>query len=275
MPIKSILTWVDHSEHAKARLDMAVAAAKRFDAHLSVASICFLPEIPVDIDSMAYAMPDFEAMREGARKEADSLARDAAAKIQAEAMRGDAFPLTTTAAGFAREIGQKARYVDLVVLARPDLANQESIARQVFEGALFDGAAAVLVSTADANLKPERVMIAWDGGPSVMRAVRRAHPFLEAAREIEIVLVEATAPQAKSGEDFAMMLSRYGLSGTITRVPADGRTDAEALKQHQVESGAEFVVMGAFGHSPFRETILGGVTRDFPGLAGCPVLLAH
>jgi len=71
------------------------------------------------------------------------------------------------------------------------------------------------------------------------------------------------------------MLSRYDLSTSITRVASDDRTDAEALKRHQIESGADFMVSGAYGHSRFRELLLGGVTRDLPGISTVPLFMAH
>jgi nucleotide-binding universal stress UspA family protein len=38
---------------------------------------------------------------------------------------------------------------------------------------------------------------------------------------------------------------------------------------------AELLVMGAYGHSRFREAILGGATRDMLENAQVPVFLAH
>jgi len=37
----------------------------------------------------------------------------------------------------------------------------------------------------------------------------------------------------------------------------------------------DFLVMGAYGHGRWRETIFGGVTRFLLGEIGIPVLLAH
>lgn len=275
MPVKSVLTWVDRSEHAHGRVSAAVAVAARFDAHLSVAAVCFEPDIPVSVHAAVPVLPEVDMFRERAETEARALVAETTERLDAEGVRSDVFPLVTTLGGLPARIGRRARYVDLVVLSQADMTRPEIAARHVFEGALFDGIAAVLVCGQDAKLQPQRAMIAWDGGPAAMRAVRRAHPFLAQAKEIEIVLVDPTAEQAQSAEELAVMLSRYGLTPGIVRVPADDRTDAEALAQHQIESGAEFTVMGAFGHSPFREIVLGGVTRDLPGLTHCPLLLVH
>ena len=42
-----------------------------------------------------------------------------------------------------------------------------------------------------------------------------------------------------------------------------------------VETGAGLVVMGAYGHSRFREYVVGGVTREFLADFPVPVLSAH
>ena len=39
--------------------------------------------------------------------------------------------------------------------------------------------------------------------------------------------------------------------------------------------GADLLVMGGYGHSRFRELLLGGVTRHIIEHAKMPVLLAH
>jgi nucleotide-binding universal stress UspA family protein len=39
--------------------------------------------------------------------------------------------------------------------------------------------------------------------------------------------------------------------------------------------GAGYVTMGAYGHSRFREAVLGGATRDMLTGSPVPLLLAH
>lgn len=40
-------------------------------------------------------------------------------------------------------------------------------------------------------------------------------------------------------------------------------------------SGAGILVMGAYGHSQFREFILGGATRTILASADLPILMSH
>jgi len=50
---------------------------------------------------------------------------------------------------------------------------------------------------------------------------------------------------------------------------------SDVLARHLRDVDAELLVMGAYGHSRFREAIIGGATRDLLERAEVPVLLAH
>ena len=41
------------------------------------------------------------------------------------------------------------------------------------------------------------------------------------------------------------------------------------------EAGADMLVMGGYGHQPWREALFGGVTRDVIGTSLVPLLLMH
>lgn len=275
MPVKSILTYWNGSPSSEKRISAAVAAAQQFDAHLSIAAIGYAPEIVGDVPYGYGGLEVREKLNAHAEEDAANLVVEATERLKIESLRGEAFPLVTTPAELALKFGRRARYADLVVLAQPLGDDYSQGAKSAFEGALFHGDAAVLICTETVNLNPKRVMIAWDGSPVALRAVRRAYPFLVSIDEIEIVLVDASADQVHSAEELALMLSRYDLPTSIARVASDDTTDAEALKRHQIERGAEFMISGAYGHSRFRELLLGGVTRDLPGISAVPLFMAH
>ena len=50
---------------------------------------------------------------------------------------------------------------------------------------------------------------------------------------------------------------------------------AEQLLQIATDRQMNLIVMGAYGHSPLREAILGGATRDMLRNAKMPILMAH
>jgi nucleotide-binding universal stress UspA family protein len=70
-------------------------------------------------------------------------------------------------------------------------------------------------------------------------------------------------------------LSRHGICAEIA-VAAKGDTSVEErLLAEAREWHPDFLVMGAYGHGRWRETLFGGVTRFLLGEIGVPVLLAH
>jgi nucleotide-binding universal stress UspA family protein len=47
------------------------------------------------------------------------------------------------------------------------------------------------------------------------------------------------------------------------------------LLSHAADVGADFIVMGGYGHSRLREFVLGGVTRSMLRTMTTPVLMSH
>lgn len=62
---------------------------------------------------------------------------------------------------------------------------------------------------------------------------------------------------------------------TVDRLPSANHSVADVLRQHAVDSSAELMVMGAYGHSRLRERIFGGVTKSMLEDQLLPVLLAR
>jgi nucleotide-binding universal stress UspA family protein len=62
---------------------------------------------------------------------------------------------------------------------------------------------------------------------------------------------------------------------TVDRLPSSNHSTADVLRQHAVDTGAELVVMGAYGHSRLRERIFGGVTRSMIEDPRLPIIMAR
>jgi nucleotide-binding universal stress UspA family protein len=147
------------------------------------------------------------------------------------------------------------------------------------ESALFDSGRPVLVVPYihTSGLKLDRVMVCWDGSRPASRAIGDAMPLLARGKAIEIVVV--TGEGDKSGEitgtNMKRHLARHGIETEIKRVAAGNVGVQGAILTHAGASGADFIVMGAYGHSRLREFILGGVTRSILKSMPAPVLMSH
>ena len=75
--------------------------------------------------------------------------------------------------------------------------------------------------------------------------------------------------------DASQYLARHGIRSELHECPLAGDSVADGVREAAARLGAGYVVMGAYGHSRFRETMFGGVTRSMLGESRVPLLLAH
>jgi nucleotide-binding universal stress UspA family protein len=108
------------------------------------------------------------------------------------------------------------------------------------------------------------ILVAWKDTPEARRAIVDALPMLCKAKDVtvvEIVADEIDRPAATLGvKDVVAWLSHHGVLAT-EQVPGECGHAAAQLERIASEVGAGLIVAGAYGHSRFREWILGGVTR--------------
>ncbi len=128
-----------------------------------------------------------------------------------------------------------------------------------------------------APLKLDNVMVCWDGSRQAARAIGDAMPLLTKAKRVEVVII-ANDPGKQDeieGVDMGQHLARHGLKVDVQRIPGGDVDVADALLSHAADSGADFMVMGGYGHSRLREFVLGGVTRSIFRSMTVPTLMAH
>ena len=111
-----------------------------------------------------------------------------------------------------------------------------------------------------------------------MAAVRRALPLLQAADAVEITVVDPSPSgpeRSDPGGALCQMLTRHGVKAEIAVLARTMPQISDILNRRATEIGADMVVMGAYGHSRFRQAILGGATRNMLEKAKVPVLMAR
>jgi nucleotide-binding universal stress UspA family protein len=184
---------------------------------------------------------------------------------------------TATVAGL---VARRSRFADLVMLPKPYGETRTMDAPVVVEAALFQGHAPVMMlpgETAPATA-PRRVVVAWNESAEAMQAVRRALPLLVTAEAVDILIVDPQrhgAETADPGSELADMLTRHGVKAEVTIVARTMPRVSDMIQRHVTDCDADLLVMGAYGHSRFREAILGGATRNLLEQATVPVLMAH
>jgi nucleotide-binding universal stress UspA family protein len=257
--------------------DYAVSLAAGFGAHIAGIAFVYEPVIP---GSVLGGLPTdlIEAQRSRNTVAAkESIARfestAKAATVSAEARTVDA-----SLAGAPDLFGRIARRFDIAVVgqARHEQGASEEL---MIEGALFGSGRPLIVvpHTHKQGLKLDRIIICWDGSRPAARAIADSLPFLQRAKSIDIVVV--TGERDKSGEitgtNMRRHLARHGITVEIKHITRAGAGVQNAILAHASETGADFMVLGGYGHSRLREFILGGVTRSILRSMTVPVLMSH
>lgn len=123
----------------------------------------------------------------------------------------------------------------------------------------------------------DTVMVAWDFGRTAARAVSDALPFLRRAGEVVLVAVgdEKRMDSSLSAADVVTALERRGVRARFELVEQGSRPIGDAISDSAGRFGADLLVMGGYGHSRFREFVLGGATRGILRDPALPTFLSH
>ena len=76
-------------------------------------------------------------------------------------------------------------------------------------------------------------------------------------------------------EEAAAYLSRHGIHADIARLSPSMLTVAEEIIAEAALNGADYIVMGGFGHSRMVEALVGGVSREMLARSPIPVVMKH
>ena len=150
----------------------------------------------------------------------------------------------------------------------------------MLEAALFEGRSPVVVLPSnDAPVShPKQISIAWNESPEALSATRAALPLLQAADMVRVVVVDPPAHGPNRSDPGGMLsqyLARQGVRAEIDVLSKTLPRVSDVLMRHAKDMNIDMIVMGAYGHSRFREAILGGATRHMLENADLPVFMAH
>ncbi|SES87537.1 universal stress protein [Paracoccus homiensis] len=279
MAYKTIFTALS-SKQQMSQIDAAAALAAREDGHLAI--LC----LGIDHSQAGYYFPGGTAYTvqesiESAMQDAEGLESLVRQHLASAAdLRWSVETAVAQIGGLSGLVGMRARFSDLTVLARCYGADAPTDAEAVTEAALFEGGCPVMVVPPEDRLAsaPRRAIIAWNQSNEALAAVRQALPLLQAADKVEVTVIDpgrGGPERSDPGGALTQMLTRHGVRAEIAVLSRTAPTISDELNRRAVEIDADLIVMGAYGHSRFREAILGGATRNMLEKAKVPVLMAR
>lgn len=119
-----------------------------------------------------------------------------------------------------------------------------------------------------------RAIVAWNGSASSMAALHAATPLLKLSESVIIIEIDDGSLQTPAREA-AAYLSRHGVHALIRLEKSHGRPTGDILMSEIRDRGAEYLVMGGFGHRRLAEALFGGVTRTLLEKSPVPLFLVH
>jgi nucleotide-binding universal stress UspA family protein len=181
----------------------------------------------------------------------------------------------------AAALALQARYADLVVIGQADRDVQTFTTQSDLpEYVTLNCTRPILVipHAQSFNNIGHNIFIAWDGSPEATRAVTASIPFLQLAKTVLITLfnvqTDGDVHGQEPGADIAQYLARHGVHVSVEQFHRVDKI-GEALLSLAAERDIDLIVMGCFGHSRFREVLMGGVTLTMLKTMTVPLLLSH
>ncbi len=256
-------------------VDRAVSFASTLNAH--IAAIACDVHIQMPGSFVSFGTAGAIAAREAHRSHdiAQGLLAAFEAAAQKEGLSYETIHEESLSYRVPERLVDYARLRDLTIVSVPATYDQ-----WYAEAIIFGSGRPTLVVPESSPLKPfglNTVVVAWDFSRSAARAVADAIPILEKAETVRIVTVtnEKVIDTKHASEELAKNLSRHGIDVIVDRVDAARLSIGESLTREIASHKADLLVMGAYGHSRFREFILGGATQSMLSKPLLPILFSH
>lgn len=279
MALKDLMVVVDDSAASAARIDVAAQLALRDDGHLAalycVASLTLPGYIEAEIP---------EEVRANQRRYAHEQAEKAEALFN-DAMRRhgltDRSEWRAVHAPLAEAAALHGRYADLVVVGQLDPQRERDRPVVHPEDLVFDCGRPILVVPYAGRFATvgERILVGWNASREAARAVGDAMPLLTQAKRVVVMAVNPRSGRGgigdEPGADIARHLSRHDVRVEAAHISTREVEPGDTMLNAVSDESCDLVVMGAYGRSRLRETVLGGMTRYMLQHMTVPVLLSH
>jgi nucleotide-binding universal stress UspA family protein len=279
--IKNILVHIPTERPMRPVIDASISLARAFDAELHAYSVGYISTNAAFVVDGGAAAVVAATLEDEQRRAADRTAA-ALTVFDAEARNsGIAYhcrPIEDIPADASDSICAAARLHDLSIVSQPD-ADRHTFDNTISRDILLQAGGPVLFVPYifSGEFRPKRIGICWDASRLAARALRDAHPFLAQAEALFALSIDGidTTPAEASLEKLGKYLSRYGRPTRLVDMPGSGIDIQPLILSLAADENLDMLVMGAYGHSPLKEGILGGVTREMLRTMTLPTLMSH
>ena len=175
-------------------------------------------------------------------------------------------------------VAKYARLYDLTIIGRYDAVHgEDQLELHPDMIAMVSGRPVLLVPREfDMSTFNEHAVLAWDGKRASARALADAMQILKTKSLVTIVTVddgdsEFTLPEI----DVETALQRHGIKTERVHLKRNGKSVGNRILKFLDQAQPSLLVMGAYEHSKFRQSIVGGVTSSVLKKAKVPIIISH
>jgi nucleotide-binding universal stress UspA family protein len=266
--VNSILFYVHDDDRLDARLQAALSIARTCSAHLQLLSVVPIEAYTVSdgFGGMFVSAEIGEALQEQAAKVRAQVER----QLSKEDVRWDYQSVTGVTIA---ELAERAALSDLVIMGREPRERDFGRTAIGLAGQLLHRSSTPLFIPANGDVSPDltgRAVIAWNGSFEAANAVRSSIGLLRMAADVRIVRYAEPERRVFPSTTLLEYLSRHDVHAELDEREPQGDVAAN-LSTYALAAGADYLLMGGYGHSRAGEFLFGGVTREL--LRECPVSL--
>lgn len=279
----NILACIDASLYATSVVEHAAWAAGRFKAEVEVLHVIQRKDAvaarhdlsgAVGLGAKSALLEELVRIDESEGKLAQEKGRAllAAAKSRLEELGQTSVTLTHRHGGIVETIIEREESADLVVIGKRGASSDFAKGHlgSKVERVVRQSIRPVLVASR-AYAEPKTILVAFDGGPSARKALTFAatSPLLSGLR-LQVVMAgrEDHAHAVHLNWARELLAAREGSHVAIV----EGKPE-EVIVTQIAATGAQMLVMGAYGHSPLRTMIVGSTTTEMVRSCTVPVML--
>lgn len=276
MSIKNILVAYNGTESSDAALKSALQLRKKYDAHLTGLLAYGVQSANVAVN--AWMPKNIESLLDEARHEASKRVRDQFEKITGSVKASEKIHWISAIDQTDATVAKYARMCDLTILGRYEAVQGE--ARTVLNPdtiAMISGRPVLIVPrNTDMAEFCDNAVIAWDGQRASARALGDAMQLLSKECLVTLATVsDGSSDKQLPGMDIETNLKRHDFNVQVEKLKIKKHSIGKTLLLYLQDINATLLVMGAYEHSKFRETVVGGVTNRVLKEAKLPILISH
>lgn len=267
MGIRDILVHLDNSAASVARLDVAIAYARKHDARLRGLYL---------ITHFFYEPRAIGEKADSDKAEQLFTNRTSEAGIASEWVFQDCSVMGSNVSDL---ITMYAYYTDLIVLGQANLsAPVINVPTDLVERVILSSGRPVLVVPYSGTfpVAGDRIMIAWKAGRESIRALNDALPLMHKAHSVVIVEgIKGNETSDSSLEPVKEFLLKHNINVTLDSISSGNFPIGDMLLNNVCEKKIDLLVMGAFAPNRRGKLELSPVAQHVLKHLTAPVLMSH